>query len=727
MENDKQNCWDSDSEIEDAEEVEFELFSGVPTIVPKTETKKPTNNPVQKQDDESEKKTTKRKRNKDEKPKTPKKKKKKPVQKDDDVVETLDKKKTKRKRDDAKVDEKIAETTKQKKKKKEIEKFHPVQQDEWEYEEEDIPGKLAEIRSGLSFDQNQALDMALSGNNLFITGAAGTGKSKVIKAIYESLKLYKKSVHVTAYTGVAASNLSLFGIPGVTTLHSWMGTRKIKSQEDINRVIEHIAPKRTQTPVYFNQWFTDVLIIDECSMILPSDLNALEKISRSVRNEPNLHFGGLQVIAVGDFFQLEPVWSKDEIEKQKKLQLSGSSDSFASMCFQLKLWESVFPKSKTIVLKQNYRQNQDAQYAEICDKIREGLVDASVVTALLSRVNVVLPVGQAVTRLVARNKKAAEINAEALSEIVDQDTVSYQMHIKTVNVSEEEKTNLMRSVTEMGLLSELLELKVGAAVILRRNIDTQRGLSNGSQGVVIRFQTSLVFPDVQIPVILFNNGLEEAIDFHTYRKYVMKRVLVPDQDKKKKKKKYTTEPNLDKFIDVVQLPLALAFAITIHKAQSLTLDNVHVDIDDKMFANGQTYIALSRVRKLENLYLGSFNQASVKVNKLVVEYYRSLNALLFPHLDGHRKYGKVLFERPSLENPNDKQSATKAPKKDLLDLLEENLLAQQQKLLQDPPVVKTEPRQLKEEESSSSGEDDSDDSSDEDSEDESELDDECPI
>ena len=415
----------------------------------------------------------------------------------------------------------------------------------------------------------------LDGQNIFITGPGGTGKTYSIKKIYEHAKSLNKRISVTALTGVAALLLDC----NATTLHSWSGIGTA------NKTDIYIINKICKSKFYKHNWEnTDILVIDEISMMSCKIFELLNKIGQMVRcnNKP---FGGIQIIFSGDFFQLPPV-----------------KEIF--FCFE----SEEFNKSFDIIinLTKIYRQT-DQLYKKLLLNMRKGLISKKSIELLNSKIiddnfdrqNI------NITRLVPTKNKANTINDYFINNIKDKkyiykrtykeksDNLSSIEKIKLDIMSENEKENEYKYVKESTLSEENLILKKGAYVMCIANLDLTLGIANGSTGIIINFT------EEKLPVVQF--------DKH--------KIVIG-----KKEWKSDNVPG----ISIYQIPLILAWGITIHKAQGLTLEKAIIDIGKDLFEAGQMYVALSRIRTLEGVYLKEFDINNLKINNSVLNYYKTL-------------------------------------------------------------------------------------------------------
>lgn len=388
----------------------------------------------------------------------------------------------------------------------------------------------------------------LSGESVLLTGPAGAGKTYVLNQFIKLAKHDGKHVSVTATTGLAATHL------GGTTIHAWAG---IGVNDFVpNGFAEHIAKGRREIIEK-----TDVLVIDEISMLHDYRLDMVDEVCRLVRKEPDLPFGGIQVIMSGDFFQLPPI---------------NRGDSRAgSFVVNSNVWQELDPV--ICYLEEQHRQD-DEQLLEILNAIRAGDVRRRHAEVLLSRTEVFPDDLEQLTELHTVNIDVDTMNNAKLQQL-DGDEVSYE---QTATGSENYVETLQRSV----LAPKVLKLKLGALVMAVKN-STERKYVNGSIGTVVAFE-----PATDYPIIAFQNGKEVLMTPDTWE--------LRDGDKKR--------------ASITQIPLRLAWAITVHKSQGMTLDAARIDLR-KAFVEGMGYVALSRVKNVNNLYLSGINQMALRVSE----------------------------------------------------------------------------------------------------------------
>ena len=394
-------------------------------------------------------------------------------------------------------------------------------------------------------DQELALAILLSGRSALLTGAAGTGKTHLLNTFIAQARKRGKKVSVTATTGLAATHL------GGNTIHSWSGIGV--SDHLPNNFFERLS--KTRRDVISK---TDVLIIDEISMLHDFRLDMIDKVLRTVR-ENDQPFGGIQLVMSGDFFQLPPV--------------NRPNEQGGGFVVYSDAWQELQPA--VLYLERQYRQN-DEQLLEILTALRTGDVRRRHVEALLARTKIEPPDGD-ITELHTVNVDVDDINIQKLAELPGEER-SYQ---QTTTGSKIYVENLQRSV----LAPENLVIKLGALVMAVKN-SPQKLYANGSIGTVVDFE-----PLTEYPVVEFRDGRRVT--------------MVPDV--------WELRDGERKRASISQVPLRLAWAITVHKSQGMTLDAAKIDLR-KAFVEGMGYVALSRVRDLDNLYLYGINRRALEVS-----------------------------------------------------------------------------------------------------------------
>jgi len=452
--------------------------------------------------------------------------------------------------------------------------------------------------STLSPEQKFAFQRFIQNENIFLTGQGGTGKTRLIEYFARHCKDTGKSVQVCALTGCAT--ILLPKICNARTIHSWSGIRLCRGSN------QSIVSNALRTKAAKAAWRkTHVLIVDEVSMMSVKMFEVLDEIARSARAN-NSPFGGIQMVFVGDFYQLPPVGTAGDPE----------TDRF---CFESPLWNRVFPARNHIELLTVFRQ-VDPLYREILSQIRTATLSEESIRTLngyvkreydSTKYNGCVPPKLYPVRAKAdylNNLMYSKLEGEERSfECVKKTSCKTFLEANTpLSIAHLERgRSLTPSETEFELaqlmntsaFQECFALKVGAVVMCTVNLDMDQGICNGSQGIVISIiETSKGY----FPIVKFTNGVERTIYMH---------YIQSDE--------YPT-------IAVGQIPLCLSWAMTIHKIQGATLPMASIDVGGQIFEYGQTYVALSRVESLDGLYLTAFHAEKVRANDRVIEFYSKM-------------------------------------------------------------------------------------------------------
>jgi ATP-dependent DNA helicase PIF1 len=421
----------------------------------------------------------------------------------------------------------------------------------------------------LSLTQKRAFERFKLGDNLLILGSAGVGKSKLVKEFYKYIKREnKKTMYLTSTTGISAYNL------GGITINSFMGIGTGKDKVDVL-----LRKLRYKISIKNRIRMTDILVIDEISMMSASVFEKIDEICKIIRKSRK-PFGGIQIILTGDFLQLETVFN----DMEEDMRLIIESDLFKKM----------FEKA-TINLKENFRQKNDDKYIDILMRIRKGEQTDEDIKILNSRLVTKLG-GKDINGiyLVSSNKKAQQINNKKLNEI---DCVDYEYKTEYIKLGDKESCDLLEKELQSQFIQkgiEVVKLRRGCRVLLIKNLDVSNGLVNGSIGTVEDLLENGV-------IVKFDNGIKETITRMSWE-------LELDNAK----------------VTCNQIPLMLAYSITVHKSQSLSLDSAILDLAD-CFCNHMVYVALSRIRSLDGVFLKSFNNKKITVNKMLLDYINNID------------------------------------------------------------------------------------------------------
>jgi ATP-dependent DNA helicase PIF1 len=445
----------------------------------------------------------------------------------------------------------------------------------------------------LSKEQQIAFDIYKRGDNLFLTGPGGSGKSALIKKIYQDAYERFQNIHVCAMTGCAAVLLSC----NAKTLHSWAGIGLG------NDTLSHLTDKIKKSRNAKERWKeTDILVVDEISMLSKKLFNLLNALGQAIRRN-NRPFGGIQIIFSGDFFQLPPVGDREEPETQR-------------FCFESEYWNTVFSRDNQIQLVKIFRQ-KDELFSTILSQIRHGKIKRRTNDLLMEYVGrerdpalIAEP-----TKLFPTRRQVDSINLSKMAALEGEVKIFCFERHEDLEMTKKE-TVIRKQFTKQDIQIELdfltnnvmcdkkIILKPGCQVMCVINITEETGISrtkdslllcNGSQGIVLDF-----CPLTGSPIVKFNNGVTRVMSPHVWQS--------------------------DKIpgIGISQIPIILAWAITIHKSQGSTMDAAEIDAGSGIFECGQTYVALSRVKSLEGLYLASFDAKKIMIHNKAQEYYDAL-------------------------------------------------------------------------------------------------------
>ena len=413
----------------------------------------------------------------------------------------------------------------------------------------------------LTESQKEVLRLAREGRSFFFSGAAGSGKSFILKIIAEDLKnTYGESnVYVTASTGIAASAI------GGTTLHSFagLGLATESAEELTDKLLHTSKPHVTKTRKRWQK--ANVLIIDECSMIDSDFFTKLDHVARHVRsaaartdagiiNCKTKPFGGMQVIMCGDFFQLPPVDKTGKVDKP--------------MLFETPVWRALIG-TNIVVLKEIIRQ-KDPRLIKLLTDLRYGKLSKDSLDLLEQRRDASADFSSMPKDTVRLFPTRAE--AESVNRLNLQNLDPSSEHVYHA-VDRGDQFQIEKLKDQWSAPKELVVRK-GATVMFIFNVSIEKGVVNGTTGKVIGF-----FGPEQHPVVEHSAGVEVATP-QLWEVKLGKEVVASRQ----------------------QVPLILAYAITTHKSQGMSIKNVEVNTD-RIFEHGQTYVAFSRATSLEGLFV----------------------------------------------------------------------------------------------------------------------------
>lgn len=441
----------------------------------------------------------------------------------------------------------------------------------------------------LTHEQRAVLHHLLEGENLFLTGGGGVGKSYLLSVLYTHFPQLKYAydkarnpsgsvkrirIQMCALTGCAALLLG----NKTKTLHSWAGIGLGKG------TLQELYVKIRKNRRAMKNWLgTDLLVIDEISMMTADLLDKLNELGKKIRSS-RLPFGGIQLLFVGDFYQLPPV---------------SRGDDGVVFAFESNTWREAV--SSTIELTILQRQ-KDPVFQKILCEARVGELSKESCRILQScqgrdwKTHKIRP-----TLLFPRRAEVDMINESNLRALTERHVHHMVQNLydgKVPSGFTEDDPDFQRVVQRFDAESPYavdLELSVGAQVMLIANVDPDAGLVNGSRGVVVGFTGAM-----DLPIVEFLNGVKRPIGQHAW----------PVEDYE--------------FVSRSQIPLRLAYAVTIHKSQGSSLDCALVDIGSGIFEFGQSYVALSRVRFLDALYVYDFCPTAFRAHPKVKAFYASL-------------------------------------------------------------------------------------------------------
>ena len=423
----------------------------------------------------------------------------------------------------------------------------------------------------LNSKQNEAFKAMKNGFNIFITGPGGSGKSHVINFFVEYYKNNyeddENKLYVTSSTGL--SSLLINGI----TINQYSGIGI--GDKEIDYYVKKISKNKKTRERWRN---TKILIIDEVSMISSDIFEKLDIIGQKIRKNGK-PFGGIQIILSGDFLQLPPVKANE-------------------FCFESFSWDICI--NKTFYFDKIIRQ-KNGEFQNILNKIRVGNVDADVVETLEKCRNRVLKNDKGImpTLLFSRKDMVKTYNDSKLQELIDkgEKTVEYKSkYVFSSKVREEVKPDYIQLINSQYNIDDNIVLTKYSQVMLNVN-GIDEGLANGSRGIIIDFTND----EKQNPIVYFLNGKTIEI----------------------KPKDYKIEEEKDSVIKK-QIPLIHAWAITIHKAQGMSLEYIETDIGNSIFEYGQAYVVLSRIKNLEGLSLINIDYSRIKANPKIIKFYENL-------------------------------------------------------------------------------------------------------
>lgn len=422
----------------------------------------------------------------------------------------------------------------------------------------------------LTKKQEDAFEYMKKGNNVFLTGPGGSGKSFILKYFidwYKNQNIENESkIFITSTTGL--SSLLIDGM----TIHRYSGIGT--GEKDVDSLYKKIIKMKNIK----KRWcITNILIIDEISMMDGDLFDKLEILSRKIRkiDEP---FGGIQLIISGDFLQLPPI----------------NSNIF---CFESFSWDFVI--NKIFYFDKIIRQD-NIQLQNILNNIRVGIINDDVKDLLNSCLNKKLDDRDGIqpTLLFSKKNMVIEYNNEELNKLIDSGHKGYEYNSKYEfkNIKEESKNFYIDLINSNYQVENNLCFTLFSQVMLIINMP-EHGLANGSRGIIIDFTDTII----KFPIVKFSNGIILEINMHNF---------TLDEGE------YT--------IIKKQIPLILSWAITIHKAQGMSLELVKTDIGSTIFEYGQAYVVLSRIKNINGLSLININYDKIRAHPKILDFYNKL-------------------------------------------------------------------------------------------------------
>ncbi len=413
--------------------------------------------------------------------------------------------------------------------------------------------------------QAEALTILKTGANVFLTGEPGSGKTYTINQYVEYLRAHHIEAAITASTGIAATHI------GGLTLHSWsgIGIHNNLDLQDIRRIAKtrHVETRMKHA---------HVLIIDEVSMLAPATLNLVEAVCRESRKNQS-PFGGLQVIFVGDFFQLPPVKKRKNEEDPDQIVLLEEPES--TFAYDASAWVKADPQ--VCYLTEQHRQD-DSEFLSVLSAIRSNTFGMKHVGHIESRRATYDTVPEMAPKLFSHNMDVDLVNNDMISQLPGE--------MKEFRMKAWGPDPLLKTLKKGCLSPEVLNLKIGASVMFTKN-NHKVGFVNGTLGVVEGFRD-----DDGLPIIKTRRGVS---------------ITAEPMD-------WAIQEEGETRASITQVPLRLAWAITVHKSQGMSLDEAVMDLSE-VFEYGQGYVALSRVRNLAGVHLIGWNQRAFQVHPDIFE------------------------------------------------------------------------------------------------------------
>lgn len=410
--------------------------------------------------------------------------------------------------------------------------------------------------------QDEALTILKTGKNVFLTGEPGSGKTHTVNRFVSWLREHGVEPAVTASTGIAATHIAGH------TIHSWsgIGVRQELTKYDLNRITSN---KRVINRV--NSAHT--LIIDEISMLSARTFALVETACRAIRGG-SIPFGGLQVVLVGDFFQLPPIVAREEENTtEENIFGAGIAETQSLFAFNSPLWRAL--KLNVCYLSEQYRQD-DKVFLEILSAIRSGTISAQHRDMLETRLT--HQVADGATQFFPHNADVDRVNSAKLLKLSGE--------ARVFDMESHGSKQIVDRLKRGCLSPETLTLKIGAKVMFTKNDISRHRFVNGTLGTVSEFSKE-------------NGG--PIVKTNTRRTIIAEPM------------EWSIEDGGRVLARIAQIPLRLAWAITVHKSQGMSLDAAHMDLSDA-FEYGQGYVAISRVRTLAGLSFSGWNDRALEVH-----------------------------------------------------------------------------------------------------------------
>jgi len=473
----------------------------------------------------------------------------------------------------------------------------------------------------LSQSQYRVLKAILQGKSVFYTGAAGTGKSYILRVFQDVMDYCDASstFYLTAPTGVAACNI------GGQTIHTWAGIGQYLDHKDPNFINQMGRSNESKS-----RWKTaKLLVIDEISMLSAELFDALNTGGKRVRAN-NSPFGGIQMVVCGDFFQLPPIGVNSRDANKK-----------VNYCFHSDVWDELFGHDDGMIVLDKVFRQKEQMFLDMLNELRRGIVSDRNHNILMNKCtqttneearNRNLQATKAIlksdekdendenetppnivpTKLFPTNKDVEMTNERELEKLIGETEV-YEHQI-------EGKTEFKKQLLQGMKAPPTLVLKLNAQVMLLKNKDVASGLVNGTRGEVVGFTVegenatasdggcSAIFANRRLPIVKFHCKSGNSSYY--------KEVTLKEETWELKSGELT-------MASYTQIPLMLAWAISIHKSQGMTITDLEVSFNG-MFEYGQAYVSLSRATDFDRLKLRGYQRYAVKSSKEVNEFYQKL-------------------------------------------------------------------------------------------------------